>query len=128
MYFYFFNRTYLILGLAISLLCHSCGAYHKKSVSLETAASQSKKVKVHTKNGHTYKLRKILYEGNTYYGIRKSGEKIILKENQIEKVRLFNTQKAIILDVLLVGTIVLNVLLVLLIQDIAKGVAGLSTP
>jgi len=128
MHFYFFNRSFLILILAIALLFQSCGAYHKESVTLDTAALQSKKVKIQTKDGHIYKLRKILKEGHTYYGIKKFGDKIILKENQIEKVRLFNSQKAILLDVLLVGTIVLNVLLALLIQDIAQGVAGLSSP
>lgn len=128
MHYYFFNRSFLILILAISLLFQSCGAYHKESVTLDTAALQSKKVKIQTKKGQTYKLRKIFKEGNTYYGIKKFGNKIILKENQIEKVRLFNTKKAIILNVLFVGTIALNVLLVMLIQDIARGVAGLSSP
>jgi len=110
------------------LFLQSCGAYYKYSIPIDTAVERSKKVKVKNQDGTVQKLRRITKEGDQYYGITKSGKKIIINRDQIISIRPFNTTKAVVLNVLLAGTVVMSVMLTLLFQGIGEGAAGLTPP
>ncbi len=119
---------YTTLLLATILLFQSCGAYYKSSIPIDEAVQRSKKVKVTTRDGDTFKLRRIELEGDQYYGIRKSGKRVELDAGQLARIRPFNTKKAIVLNVLLAGTIVMTILTVVVFQGVAKAAGELSTP
>jgi hypothetical protein len=81
----------LVLFFTILTLFQSCVAYEKSSVSLDWAAKQELRAKVQMKTNETYKFKRISYENQHYYGIKKINGDIIktpLQANELNKIQL----------------------------------------
>jgi len=98
----------LIFGALI--LFQSCIAYKQTSVSLEQAVESEKKAKIETKGNQVLKFKRIGFEDEKFYGIKKiKGEmvKIPLDSMGIEKVMLHDKTLSTVLTIALpIGIIV----------------------
>lgn len=79
--------------LIFALILQSCAVYHKEAVSLDDAVASNGKVLITKTDGAKLKLKKVELIDGKYYGITKvkgQTEKIILIENDIRTIRIFN--------------------------------------
>ena len=79
--------------LIFALMLQSCAVYHKEAVSLDDAVASNGKVLITKTDGAKLKLKKVELIDGKYYGITKvkgKTEKIILVENDIRSIRIFN--------------------------------------
>lgn len=94
------NRIRLIsVVLTCLMLFQSCRVYQRKQVSLDKAVAEKKRVKIKTRDGKKLKFKKIVLDGNAYYGLKKVKGKevrIPLKTNSLKSIRLHNKTLSII--------------------------------
>ena len=82
--------------LTIFILFQSCRAYNWHSASIEEAAKDGRRVKIKTKGNKTLKYKRVIYEKDKFYGLKRKGERILIDPNNIKKVRLQNKTVSII--------------------------------
>lgn len=115
---------------AILILCQSCKAYYKDSVSLEQAVKSHKRAKVETTTKQTFKFQAISFENDQYYGIKKvKGEIVKMPINQanLSKVRLENKTMSTILTIALpVGILAVGLAIIASTLDFSFGTGNLD--
>jgi len=92
---------HIVLLFTLLILFQSCRVYHKKSVTLDQAVIEQKRVKIKTVDNKTLKFKKIIHESGEYYGIKPSTfmdtiYKIPLDQNKLQNIRMHNKTLSII--------------------------------
>ena len=93
-------QPYLLITVVIALLFQSCSIYNISTVDIDTEAASTKKVKIYIVDKERLKFKKVIKENNAYYGINQSGKRIVLKQERIKKIRLYNKNATIVTNIL----------------------------
>ena len=102
-------RKIISLLIAIAMILQSCSSYKFDRSNFDTAISKNVKVKATKSNGKIYIIKKIEKIDGVYYGEVDSGkgfEKLIISEDDFEKIQLYDKGTSIFLNVLLVAPII----------------------
>ena len=102
---------YIVLLFTLLILFQSCRVYHKKSVTLDQAVIEQKRVKIKTVDNKTLKFKKIIHEDGEYYGIKPSTfmdtiYKIPLDQNKLQNIRMHNKTLSIIYGIVITKFVV----------------------
>jgi hypothetical protein len=82
--------------LPMAILVQSCRTYNFRSVTLEEAAKDGRRVKIKTKDKEVWKFKKVIYEHGQFYGLKRKNRKILIHPENIKKVKLHNRTLSII--------------------------------
>jgi high-affinity Fe2+/Pb2+ permease len=114
----------LVLLLIVLMLFQSCVVYEKNSVSLDWAAKQELRAKVEMKTNETNKFKRISFENQHYYGIKKiNGEitKTPLQADNLNKIQLQNKSTSTIATITTVLGSLIGVILAWYFIDTGGG-------
>jgi hypothetical protein len=114
----------LVLLFIVLMLFQSCVVYEKKSVSLDWAAKQELRAKVEMKTNETNKFKRISFENQHYYGIKKiNGEitKTPLQADNLNKIQLQNKSTSTIATITTVLGSLIGVILAWYFIDTGGG-------
>ncbi len=102
--------------LTCLILFQSCRVYHKENVSLSKAVTEQRRVRLMTKDGKKLKFKRIILNGNQYYGVKSlksDAPHTLIQPNGIKSLRLHNETMSIIFGIItgvvavIVGTTIL---------------------
>ena len=71
--------------LTLAVLFQSCRAYNYHSVSLQEAAKDGRRVKIKTKENKVLKFKKVVYEDEQFYGLKKKNAKVLIDPENVKK-------------------------------------------
>jgi hypothetical protein len=102
----------IALLLSVMVMMQGCGVYYKKPVSLDNAVQAAAPVKVTTNYDVEMQFKKVILKDGKYYGVKKrnsNSENVLLIENNITEVKLYNGTMTGILYVVIVPLIILYI-------------------
>ncbi|HHC80428.1 MAG TPA: hypothetical protein ENK46_11140 [Flavobacteriia bacterium] len=124
---------FIALLFMVLTLSQSCRVYQQKSVTIEEAVKEQKRVKIKMKDKKVYKFKRIEYEKSVFFGIKKVKGKIVkipIDVNEIEKLRLHNKTLSIIygIGVTVVAVYVVAIIIVMATFDLNFGSSDFQFP
>lgn len=124
---------FIALLFMVLTLSQSCRVYQQKSVTIEEAVKERKRVKIKMKDKKVYKFKRIEYEKSVFFGIKKVKGKIVkipIDVNEIEKLRLHNKTLSIIygIGVTVVAVYVVAIIIVMATFDLNFGSSDFQFP
>lgn len=96
--------------LSLLILFQSCRVYQHRSVSLKTAYDKGRRVKIKTKGDQIYKFDRIVFENESFYGVKKKRKKLLktlLNPNELKSVRMHNKTMSVIYGIVIGSTIIM---------------------
>lgn len=124
---------FIALLFMVLTLSQSCRVYQQKSVTIEEAVKEQKRVKIKMKDKKVYKFKRIEYEKSVFFGIKKVKGKIVkipIDVNEIEKLRLHNKTLSIIygIGITVVAVYVVAIIIVMATFDLNFGSSDFQFP
>jgi hypothetical protein len=124
---------FIALLFMVLTLSQSCRVYQQKSVTIEEAVKERKRVKIKMKDKKVYKFKRIEYEKSVFFGIKKVKGKIVkipIDVNEIEKLRLHNKTLSIIygIGITVVAVYVVAIIIVMATFDLNFGSSDFQFP
>ena len=113
----------IVLLFTLLILTQSCRVYQHKSVTLDEAVKEQKRVKMKMKDKKVYKFKRIEYEKDVFFGIKKVRGKLVkipINANEIEKLRLHNKTLSVVygIGITVVAVFVVAIIIVLATFDL----------
>jgi hypothetical protein len=120
------NRIkHVSLLLSILIVFQGCTVYKSANTTLDEAVKNKIKTKLETNNGVNFKFKKIVFENDNYFGVRKvkgKTEKMQLNEKHINNIKLKDKALSTVLTIALPITVIAAS--VLIFQDNFKWKSG----
>ncbi len=95
--------------LSLLIIFQSCTVYKSTPTTLDEAVKNEIKAKVETNNGVNIKFKKIVFENDKYFGVRKvkgKVEKMQLNEKHISNIKLKDKTMSTVLTIILPITVI----------------------